>query len=77
MYMIATNVDGCMLGDYFAETYDDRKQADVKLKFVKRGDPEAKVVEVKEVSNDSKQGNWRNAKGDSKSGDYCSGTVSG
>ena len=54
MYMIATNVDGCMLGDYYAETYDDRKQADVKLKFVKRGDPEAKVVEVKEVSNDSK-----------------------
>ena len=54
MYMIATNADGYMIGNYFAEIFEDRKQADVKVKFVKRGDPEAKVVEVKEVSNDSK-----------------------
>lgn len=52
MYMITTNVHGCIGGDYYAETFKDLEDATKKLLIVKESDPNAFIVEVKEVKDD-------------------------
>lgn len=47
MFMIKTNVHGCITGDYYAESIPDKITAEGILKKVLHGDTKAEIVEVK------------------------------
>ena len=49
-YLISTNADGCVTGDYCAELITDYDEAIKILAFVRRGDPDAKLMKVIEES---------------------------
>lgn len=49
-FLISTNADGCISGDYCAELIDNREEAVKILAFVRRGDPNAKLFKVVEES---------------------------
>ena len=48
MYLIKTNVDGCITGDYYAELIQTKEEAEDLLQRIKEGDPEAEIYSVKE-----------------------------
>ena len=49
-FLISTNADGCLSGDYCAELIHDYDEAIKVLAFVRRGDPDAKLMKVIEES---------------------------
>ena len=49
-FLISTNAEGCIAGDYCAELIHDYDEAVKILAFVRRGDPNAKLMKVIEES---------------------------
>lgn len=49
-FLISTNADGCISGDYCAELIIDYDKAVKVLACVRRGDPNAKLMKVVEES---------------------------
>ena len=47
-YLISTNVDGHLYGNYTTEKLMNKQEAKVKLAYVKEVDPNAKLVKVVE-----------------------------
>ena len=45
-YLIATNVDGCLIGDYYSEIITDVNKATILLQKIKQADPNARLVKV-------------------------------
>jgi hypothetical protein len=45
LFVISTNMDGCLFGNYFTETLQ-REEAEEKLKQVQKADPNAKLLKV-------------------------------
>ena len=45
LFVISTNMDGCLFGNYFAETLR-REEAEEKLKQVRKADSNAKLLKV-------------------------------
>jgi hypothetical protein len=47
MYIINTNVNGCVTGNYYSEVFNTLEEAQKVLEVVKQGDNNAKILEVK------------------------------
>jgi hypothetical protein len=45
LFVISTNMDGCLFGNYFTETLR-REEAEEKLKQVRKADSNAKLLKV-------------------------------
>ena len=45
-YPIVTNVDGCLIGDYYSEIITDLNKATTLLQNIKQVDPNARLVKV-------------------------------
>lgn len=50
MYLIKTNVEGCLVGNYYGEGFSSLVEAREKLKEVLNGDSKAKIYKVVSVS---------------------------
>lgn len=44
MYLIKTNVDGCITGNYYAELIKTKQEAEELLQRIKEGDPKQKFI---------------------------------
>ncbi|MCI2109389.1 MAG: hypothetical protein LKJ99_00215 [Acidaminococcaceae bacterium] len=54
MYLIKTNVDGCIVGNYYGEGFNSLLAAQKKLNEVLNGDSKAKIYKVVEIEKSGK-----------------------
>ena len=54
MFIIQTNTDGCVAGDYYAEAIKAKNEARIILSRVREGDPNAKLYLIDKEDLDGK-----------------------
>ena len=60
-YIIATNTEGCIFGNYFTEVFTDETTAEETLARVRKSDPNAKLLLVIEKGGEGINGGKENS----------------